>query len=316
MANAVISRRSVVGGLGLVGVGLVQPGYAAPTEFRVGYQKAGLLSVAKQQGVFERRLKASGVETVKWSEFELGPPMMEALGAGAIDFGWVGDVPAIVAQSAGAKFVYAACMPASQHGMLVAEGSAIRSLAEIKGKKVAFARNTSGQSVLLKLLAKAGLEYGDIVPAFLSPKDAAAALAAGGVDVWVIHDPFFALAERVQKARTIATTKDVINGNSVYVANPDFAAKYPKTLAAVIDEVTSVTTWAAQNRDKFAEATSAAIGMDLDAVRMAIGRSDLVVGPVTRAVVAQLQETADAFLKVGFIPKPIVVRRAVWSAPA
>ena len=196
--------------------------------------------------------------------------------------------------------------------MLVPEGSTIRSLAEIKGKKVAFARGTSGQSVLLKLLAKVGLAYGDIVPVFLSPTNASAALSRGDVDVWVVHDPYFALAERVQGARAIASTKDIVNGNSVYVANPEFATKYPKTLAAVIDEVTNVTKWAAQNRDKFAEATSAAIGMDLDAVRTAIGRSDLVAEPVSRTIVAQLQETADAFLKVGFIPKPIMVRDAVW----
>src|SRR5262249_27923783 len=155
-----------------------------------------------------------------------------------------------------------------------------------------------------------------IVPVFLSPKDASAALSRGSVDVWVVHDPYFALAERVQSARAIASTKDIVNGNSVYVANPGFATKYPKALAAVIDEVTSVTTWAAQNREKFAEATSAAIGMDLDAVRIAIGRSDLVAEPVTRAIVAELQETADAFVKAGFIPKPIVVRDAVWSPTA
>jgi sulfonate transport system substrate-binding protein len=77
-----------------------------------------------------------------------------------------------------------------------------------------------------------------------------------------------------------------------------------------------LTQWAAQNRDKFAKVTSAAIGMDLDAVRAAVGRSDLVVGPVTPAIAAQLQEAADAFLKLGFIPKPIVVREAVWSQPA
>jgi sulfonate transport system substrate-binding protein len=237
---------------------------------------------------------------------------MDAISAGAIDFGWVGDVPAIVAQSVGASFVYTACMPASEHGMLVREGSAIHSLADIRGKKVAFARNTSGQSVLLKLLAKAGLAYADVVPVFLSPKDASSALSRGDVDVWVVHDPYFALAERVQRAHAIATTKDIVNGNSVYVANPEFARKYSQTLVAVIDEVTNVTTWASHNRDEFAEATSGAIGMDVDAVRVAIDRSDLTVGPVTPAIVAQLQETADAFLKVGFIPKPIVVREAVW----
>ena len=219
-----ISRRVAVRGLGLLGVSLAQRSYAQAisTEFHVGYQKAGLLGVAKQQGVFEQRLKPLGVEAVRWSEFKLGPPMMDAISAGAIDFGWVGDAPAIIAQSTGAKFVYTACMPASQHGLLVQEGSTLRSLADIKGKKIAFARGTSAQNLMLRLLDKAGLAYGDIVPVYLSPADASAALARGDVDAWAIWDPFFAQAEHRQKMRAIATTKDIVNGNSVYVANPDF----------------------------------------------------------------------------------------------
>jgi sulfonate transport system substrate-binding protein len=287
-----------------------------PTEFHVGYQKAGLLGVAKQQGVFEQRLKPLGVEGVKWAEFDLGPPMMKAISAGAIDFGWVGDAPAIVAQSTGAKFVYTAYMPASDHGLLVLEGSPLRSLADVKGGKIALARGTSGQNVLIRMLAKAGLTYSDIVPVYLSPVDASAALSHGDVDAWVIHDPLFAQAEYRLKARAIATTKDIVNGGSVYVANPDFAAKYPKVLAAVNDEMAKLTAWAAKNRDKFAEATAAATGIELDVARTAIGRSDLVVGPVTPAIIAQLQETADAFLKVGVISKPVLIRDAVWSPHA
>ena len=315
--NMLIPRRLVVGGLGVVGVGLTErDAQAAPTEFHVGYQKAGLLSVAKGRGVFERRLKSLSVEGVSWSEFEVGPPMMDAISAGAIDFGWVGDAPAIIAQSAGDKFVYVACMPASQHGLLVVKESAIRSLADIKGKKVAFARGSSAQNVLLRLLTKAGLPYNDIVPVYLSPTDASAALLRGDVDAWVIWDPFFALAEHRQKVRAIATTKDIVNGNSVYVANPGFGAKYPKVLAAVVDEVAKLTEWAAQNRDKFSAVTSTATGLDLDVVGTAIDRTDLVVGPVTPTVVAQLQETADAFLKAGVISRPIVIHDAVWSPPA
>jgi len=177
----------------------------------------------------------------------------EAMSAGAIDFGWAGDTPAIFAQSAGAKFVYTACMPASAHGLLVAEGSAIRSLADIKGKKIAFARGTSAHLVTLRLLAKAGLTYNDIVPVYLPPADGAKALVGGSVDAWVVWDPFLALAQSRQKVRVIATTKDIVNGNSVYVANPDFAAKHPRALAAVMEEVKRVTEWAAQNRDQFAE---------------------------------------------------------------
>src|SRR5258708_20820771 len=132
-----ISRRSAVGGtLGVVGLALAGAARAqgVPKEFHVGYQKGGFLSVSKDQGAFERRLKPLGVEGVKWSEFQFGPPMMEALGAGAIDFGEVGDMPPIFAQAAGARFVYAARMPGSQHALLVPEGSTIRTLADIKGK--------------------------------------------------------------------------------------------------------------------------------------------------------------------------------------
>ena len=99
------------------------------------------------------------------------------------------------------------------------------------------------------------------------------------------------------------------------MANPDFAAKYPKALVAVVEQVTKFTEWAAQNRDKFAEATSAAIGVELDVERTAISRTELVVGPATPTIIAQLQETADASLKLGLIPKPIVIHDAVWSPP-
>jgi sulfonate transport system substrate-binding protein len=317
MARVLISRRSAVGALGLVASGLAQRTYAqqVPGEFRVGYQKAGLLSVVKEQGAFERRLKPLGVESVKWSEFQLGPPMMEALGAGAIDFGWVGDMPPIFAQAAGTRFVYAACMPEAQHALLVPEGSAIHSLEDIKGRKVAFARGSSAHNVTLRLLAKAGLSYGDIVPAYLPPADASAALSRGSVDAWVVWDPLFALAERRQKARVIATTKDIGDGNSFYVANFDFAAKYPKALVAAIEAVTEVTEWAARHRDKLAEAISAEIGIELDVERIAIGRTDLSVGPVTPTIIAQQQDTAGAFQNLGLILKSILIRDAVWSPP-
>jgi sulfonate transport system substrate-binding protein len=207
-------------------------------------------------------------------------------------------------------------MPASQHGLLVLEGSAIRSLVDIKGKKVAFARGSSAQNVILRLLAKAELSYRDIEPVYLPPTDASAALSRGSVDAWVIWDPLFALAEHRQKVRVIANTKDIVNGNSLYVANLGFAAKYPHVLAAVIEEVTKLTKWAAQNRDKFAELTSAALGIDLDVERIAIGRTDLTVGHFTPAITAQLQETADTFLKVDVISKPVIIHEAVWSLPA
>lgn len=80
-----------------------------PKTFSIGYQKSsGILVTARQHQVLEKRLKELGVEQVRWVEFQFGPPLLEALGAGAVDLGTVGDTPPIFAQAAGAKLVYVA----------------------------------------------------------------------------------------------------------------------------------------------------------------------------------------------------------------
>jgi sulfonate transport system substrate-binding protein len=82
----------------------------APKELRIGYQKNGVLVIARQQGMLERKLAAHGVE-VKWIEFTSGPPMLEAMNVGSVDVGQVGDAPPVFAQAAGAAIVYVAGQP-------------------------------------------------------------------------------------------------------------------------------------------------------------------------------------------------------------
>ncbi|TPE46632.1 hypothetical protein [Amaricoccus solimangrovi] len=110
-----ITRRSTLLAL-TVGATLALSGGApraeAPESFRVGYQKsASVLVVARQQGLLEKRLAALGVPRVEWVEFQFGPPLLEALGAGAVDIGFLGDTAPIFAQAAGANLVYAARTP-------------------------------------------------------------------------------------------------------------------------------------------------------------------------------------------------------------
>jgi sulfonate transport system substrate-binding protein len=312
-------RTALAGALGFAGhllAGGIARAESGPKEFRVGYQKGGFLSISKDRAVFEQRLKPLGVESVKWSEFQFGPPMLEAIGTGAVDFGEVGDTPPIFAQAAGGKIAYVAATPASQHALLVPEASPIRTLADIKGKKIAVARGSSAHNVTIKFVEKAGLAFTDIVPAYLAPADASAAFVRGAVDAWVIWDPYYALAQRRQKVRVVATTDDVSPSNSFYIGNSVFAAKYPKTLVAVVDELAKFFEWANHNRDRLAETIAAAIGIDIEAERIAVERAKFALYTVTPEVIAQQQGIADAFVKLGLIPKPIVVRDAVWSPPA
>ena len=155
----------------------------------------------------EKRLKEVGVDNVKWVEFQFGPPLLEALGAGAVDIGVVGDTPPIFAQAAKANLVYVASTPASASAILVPKDSPIRSVADLKGKKVAIAKGSSSHNLTIQALAKNGLSFGDIEPVYLAPADAVAAFSTGSVDAWTIWDPYFAIAENKHNARILVDTE-------------------------------------------------------------------------------------------------------------
>ncbi len=312
-----ITRRTALAGL-LASPAVVTAAQAAdpvPSEFRIGYQKSGVLVVARQQGTIEARLKTLGVSSVKWVEFQYGPPLMEALGLGSIDFGAVGDTPPVFAQVAGAKVVYAAATPASQSAILVAQDSPIRTLADLKGRRLAFARGSSSHNFVVQALAKAGLAPADVQQTYLSPADAVAAFARGSVDAWAVWDPYFAIAEKRHNARILTTTKGVLDSYSFYLANRDFASRHPAVLKAAVDALGETVAWSAKNRDQLATAISEVTGVDLDIQKFAVDRLEISIGPITEPIVQSQQTIADTFHRLGIVPRQVNVRDIVWTAP-
>lgn len=288
-----------------------------PAEFRVGYQKgSAILVIAKQQQIFEKRLKELGVQNVKWVEFQFGPPLLEALGAGAVDIGVVGDTPPIFAQAAKANLVYVASSPSSQSAILVPEGSPIRKVEDLKGKKVAIAKGSSSHNLTVQALAKHGLSFKDIEPVYLAPADAVAAFSTGRVDAWTIWDPYFAIAETKHKARVLTTSEEPgLDSNSFYLANRDFATRHPDVLKASLEELSAVTKWAGDNRDQLARISSEATGVALDAQTIASKRYVVDLLPISEEVIAKQQSIADTFAELGLIPGKINVRDIIWTAP-
>jgi sulfonate transport system substrate-binding protein len=282
-------------------------------EIRIGYQKNGVLVIARQQATLEQHFTPQGI-AVKWVDFSSGPPMMEAMNVGSIDYGAVGDSPPVFAQSAGAAIVYAAGQPITNgQGILVPNGSSIRSIADLRGKRVGFTKGSSAHNVVVHTLEKAGLSYADITPVYLTPPDAGPAFANGSIDAWAIWDPYFAIGETKQNGRILVNASEVTKSNSFYIANRDFAKSHGPVLKQIIDVTSSTAKWAETHRDEVAKSLSAVTGIPLDIQTIAANRSSFAVGPVTEDIIATQQGVADRFFKLGLIPKPVVVRDAVWK---
>jgi sulfonate transport system substrate-binding protein len=282
-------------------------------EIRIGYQKNGVLVIARQQATLEKHFASQGI-AVKWVEFSSGPPMLEAMNVGSVDYGAVGDSPPVFAQAAGAAIVYAAGQPITNgQGILVPSNSPIRSIADLRGKRVGFTKGSSAHNIVVQTLERAGLTYADITPVYLAPPDAGPAFANGSIDAWSIWDPYFAIGETKQNGRILVNASDITKSNSFYIANREFAKSRGQVLQEIIEVTTSTAKWAESHRDEVAKALSAVTNIPLDIQTVAANRSSFAVGPITDDIIATQQGVADRFFKLGLIPKPVLVRDAVWK---
>lgn len=287
---------------------------AGPAQLRIGYQKDGALVVLREQGVLAKRLAQQGT-TVEWVEFPSGPPLLEALNAGSIDFGATGDTPPIIAQAAGANLVYVASVPnpGRSEAILVRADSGITKLADLKGKRLAFTRGSSAHNFVVRVLAKAHLAYSDVQAINLPPPDAAAAFRNGNVDAWAIWDPFYALGERYPGSRVLTSAEGVAPSNAFFLAGRSYAEQNPQIISTVIGELDRVSRWTQQHQSELAQEMASVTGVDLDVEKVAAARGNYGVHFMSSDVVREQQSIADTFAKLGLVPHPIDVRSIVWT---
>ena len=313
-----LSRRHLIAGtLASAALGPVAARAGASRTLRIGFQKNGILAAAKERGTLEARLGSLGYG-VAWNEFSFGPPLLEALSLGSIDFGQTGDAPPIFAQSAGANLVYAAAQPKGGSGaaILLPVGSRIRSIGDLKGKRVAFAKGSSAHNLTIAALESAGLTYRDIEPVILTPADAAAAFSRGAIDAWTVWDPYFAIAEQGEGVRVLVQASQVGPTNNFFLANRDFVAGQPAIVTATNQALAEVAQWCEANRGSVAESLSKATGVPIAATQRTVGRIRYTIAPMSAEVTAEQQRIADRFHSLGLIPRAIRIADIVWTPPS
>ncbi|WP_018236353.1 aliphatic sulfonate ABC transporter substrate-binding protein [Ensifer sp. BR816] len=318
-----ITRRQTLAFIGATAAALSAPSIRsarAAKEFRIGWQKNGVLALAKRTGALEKRLAERGL-TVSWAEFTSGPPLLEALGAGSLDFGPTGDVPPLFAQAAGANLLYVGSYKGTPSGsaILVPKDSPITALEELKGKKIAFKRGSSAHNFTVKALRKVGLTTDDIEAADLAPPDAAAAFKTGGIDAWAIWDPYFAVAEADPRTRVLTTAEGIVDSWSFFFGNGDFTASEPEVIAEVIDELAKVGAWAQANLDETVPALAEITGIPTEVTRTILTRkgADLSqVATLSDDALSYQQALADEFHGLGILPKTLTIADVAWRPKA
>ncbi|CAM3201628.1 aliphatic sulfonate ABC transporter substrate-binding protein [Ectopseudomonas mendocina] len=291
--------------------------HAQAETLRIGYQKYGTLVLLKAKGTLEKRLAGQGVE-VKWTEFPGGPQLLEGLNVGSVDFGVTGETPPVFAQAAGADLLYVAHEPPAPSGeaILVPKDSPIKSVAELKGKKVVLNKGSNVHYLLVRALEDAGLKYSDITPVYLPPADARAAFERGSVDAWVIWDPFQSAAEKQLQARSLRDGTGLVDNHQFYLATRTYAEQHPQVIGTLVEEIRGVGEWVKGNLDEATSQVAPLIGLSPEITRQAVERQGYGAQFITPEVVEAQQKIADTFTELKLIPKKLTIKDVIWNPPA
>ncbi|WP_407945029.1 sulfonate ABC transporter substrate-binding protein [Paenibacillus albicereus] len=282
----------------------------------IGYQKYGSVNLLKGKGGLDEKLAEIGYKA-EWTLFPGGPQLLEAMNVGSVDIGHTGEAPPIFAQAAGTPLVYLARSPASPkaEAILVPENSAIQSVADLKGKKVALNKGSNVHYLLVKALEQAGVPYGDIETVFLPPADARAAFESGSVDAWVIWEPFYSAAQLATKARVLADGEGLVQNYEFVLSSRSFADRHAEAVEVVLDALKEADVWAEEDPKRAAELLSPELGIDVPALEQAMGHRAFGIEEIDDDTLAQQQRVADAFHELKLIPEKLDVKEAAWKKP-
>ncbi|MFE7872812.1 aliphatic sulfonate ABC transporter substrate-binding protein [Micromonospora humida] len=270
---------------------------AGKGPLRIGYQRFGGLSLVKAR---------NAAPDAQWSLFESGPALTEALKAGAIDIGQVGEAPPVFAAAAKIPFsVIGTSAPIPQgEAVLVKQNSGLKTFADLRGRTVALNKGSNVHWLLVRLLAANNMTLKDINVKYLKPAEGRPAFDNGQVDAWIIWDPYFALAE--QPGVTVLADATGLASNREYVlASPEVVRDRTDDVRAFLTTYRKVTDWGIANPAERATVLAPELKIPVDVTTRALARSARPLAPVTPAVGAELQAIADGFTTLDLVPGPV-----------
>ncbi|WP_342496038.1 aliphatic sulfonate ABC transporter substrate-binding protein [Bacillus sp. FSL K6-0994] len=283
-------------------------------EIRIGIQQSlSPLLLAKEKGWFEQSFEKEGVK-VKWVEFQSGPPQFEGLAANQLDFTQVGNSPVIAGQAAGIDFKEIGLSQdgLKANGILVNKNSEIQKVEDLKGKKIAVAKGSSGFDFLYKVLDQAGLSAKDVQIIQLQPDEAISAFENGSVDAWSIWEPFLSL-ETIKKG-----AKLLVNGEATDLYSPgftlvrtQFAVQHPELVVKFLKVYDHAVKWQKSHPEEAVTLYARLKNLDKKVVTQVLNNTEPLNKPISKKIINAQQHTADFQYKKKAIQRKIDVNQVV-----
>jgi sulfonate transport system substrate-binding protein len=287
-------RFILAAGLALGSVGLA----SAQTTLRVGDQKGNSQAVMEAAGVLK-----DVPYRIEWKEFPAAAPLLEALSAGAIETGLVGDAPFTFAAAANVPVKAIAAVRQSREGLaiLVPDQSAIRSFDDLRGKKIATGRGSIGHQLILAALESRGWQASDVQIVFLAPSDAKVAYSQGSVDAWSTWEPYVSQEEVLFKSRRVITAEGITPGIGFQVASPVAIRDKRPELEDFVRRLAAARAWSQGNVKNYAETWGKLMNIPTAVPLNWLARAKIRIAAIDDTVVAEEQKTIDLYFRSGLI---------------
>ncbi|RYX87121.1 MAG: ABC transporter substrate-binding protein [Bradyrhizobiaceae bacterium] len=270
----------------------------AETTLIVGDQKGNARAVMEAAGVLK-----DVPYKIEWKEFAAAAPLLEALGAGALDSGLVGDAPFTFAAAANVpvKAIGAIRQTGDGLAVLVPKESSIKSFDDLKGKKIATGRGSIGHQLILAALESKGWTTSDVQIVFLAPSDAKVAYSRGSVDAWSTWEPYVSQEEVLFQSRVVLNAEGLTSGLSFVVATPNAIRDKHTELEDYLRRLTAARAWALQNADAYAQTWGKLMNVAPSVPLNWLTRAKIKIAPIDDGVAADEQKTIDLYLRSGLI---------------
>jgi sulfonate transport system substrate-binding protein len=270
---------------------------AQTVTLRVGDQRGNARAVMEAAGVLQNT-----PYKVEWSEFPNAAPLLEALRADAVDAGSVGDAPLTFAAAAGlqAKAIFATAYEGN--AILVTNASPYKGIADLKGKRIAVVKGSSGHNLLLQVLAKASLPPDAVTLAFLAPSEATLALTQGSVDAVVTWEPYVSFATQKSGARILVDGK-AYPAVSYFVASDKAIKDKREALKDFVARNAQARTWGQTHVEPYSKQIAKLVGIPEDVALVKQRREGHAPLNIDDSILRLQQATVDLYVASGLIPK-------------